>query len=270
MNFAWTLKEVRGGHLAAAQMLKVWGVAAEQGKVNLVRYSLGRLHKQCSLLETGKHSSEVRAGWFSDSTWDWGSCPMVCLWAEPNGMISETWQRLQMCFTKRYALLPWSTHGLRSCCGGFTDKPCVMVTSFFCLRCCAAELPMWCVQLAEHNTHLLTVRARNWKWAYHPTELLAQDVTDDVRKPEMNPTLWSCLTGNVMPPLHPETSACSTCSSQQCWLPATRQERPRMWQFCFWNVLGMSSQEQPNGGNVAMQVKPEWSLGNINNNHVAR
>lgn len=112
MNFAWTLKEVRGGHLAAAQMLKVWGVAAEQGKVNLVRYSLGRLHKQCSLLETGKHSSEVRAGWFSDSTWDWGSCPMVCLWAEPNGMISETWQRLQMCFTKRYALLPWSTHGL--------------------------------------------------------------------------------------------------------------------------------------------------------------
>lgn len=36
-------------------------------------------------------------------------------------------------------------------------------------------------------------------------------------------------------------------------------------------VLGMSSQEQPNGGgNVVMQVKPEQSLGNISNNNVAR
>lgn len=34
--------------------------------------------------------------------------------------------------------------------------------------------------------------------------------------------------------------------------------------------LGMSSQEQPNGGNVVMQVKPERSLGNVNNNNVAR
>lgn len=34
--------------------------------------------------------------------------------------------------------------------------------------------------------------------------------------------------------------------------------------------LGVSSQEQPNGGNVVMQVKPERSLGNVNNNNVAR
>lgn len=68
--------------LQQPKCLRFGDVAAEQGKANLVKYSLGRLHKQCSVLEMGKHSKhsrEVRAGWFSDFTWDWGSCPMVCL-----------------------------------------------------------------------------------------------------------------------------------------------------------------------------------------------
>lgn len=269
MNFAWTLKEVWGGHLAAAQMLKVWGLL--QNREKWILWGIHWADFTSSALFSRQANTPARSGLGGFLTLlGIGAAAPWCAfelsqteWSlKPDGGYKCASQRGTPFFLE--APTGWS------CCGGFTDKPRVMVTSFFCLRCCAAELPMWCVQLAEHNTHLLTVRARNWKWAYHPTELLAQDVTDDVRKPEMNPTLWSCLTGNVMPPLHPETSACSTCSSQQCWLPATRQERPRMWQFCFWNVLGMSSQEQPNGGNVAMQVKPEWSLGNINNNHVAR